>query len=140
MRSRRSGAGGWSGTACGRGPPAGGGRVAARADGPEVRRIGRRHAESPEWRGRVVWYGLRPETADVRGLDLTPEPDGAVGSRPRLPAAAESRGGGRARCGRWPVPAPGPGGAGGTRLRPEAGGESREVGLPLHGLYNVENC
>ncbi|HJX29472.1 MAG TPA: UDP-N-acetylmuramoyl-tripeptide--D-alanyl-D-alanine ligase [Thermoanaerobaculia bacterium] len=82
------------------------GLIAANADDPEVRRIVRRHAESPEWRGRVVWYGLRSETADVRGLDLTPEPDGAVGSRFRL----------------------------------EAGGESREVRLPLHGLYNVENC
>src|SRR4028118_1140174 len=100
MRSRRSGAGGWSGTACGRGPPAGGGRVAARADGPEVRRIGRRHAESPEWRGRVVWYGLRSETADVRGLDLTPEPDGAVGSRFGLEAGGGGGGGAPRRAGR----------------------------------------
>lgn len=82
------------------------GLIAANADDPEVARIVRRHAESPEWRGRVVWYGIRAETADVRGRDLTPEPDGAVGSRFRL----------------------------------EAGGESREVRLPLHGLYNVENC
>jgi UDP-N-acetylmuramoyl-tripeptide--D-alanyl-D-alanine ligase len=82
------------------------GLIAANADDPEVARIVRRHAESPEWRGRVVWYGIQSETADVRGRDLTPEPDGAVGSRFRL----------------------------------EAGGESREVRLPLHGLYNVENC
>jgi UDP-N-acetylmuramoyl-tripeptide--D-alanyl-D-alanine ligase len=82
------------------------GLIAANADDPEVARIVRRHTESPEWRGRVVWYGIRSETADVRGWDLTPEPGGAVGSRFRL----------------------------------EAGGESVEVRLPLHGLYNVENC
>lgn len=28
----------------------------------------------------------------------------------------------------------------GSRFRLEAGGESQEVRLPLHGLYNVENC
>ncbi|HEX3527358.1 MAG TPA: UDP-N-acetylmuramoyl-tripeptide--D-alanyl-D-alanine ligase [Thermoanaerobaculia bacterium] len=35
---------------------------------------------------------------------------------------------------------PEPGGAIGSRFRLEAGGRSTEVRLPLHGLYNVENC
>ena len=36
--------------------------------------------------------------------------------------------------------APEPGGAVGSRFRLEAGGQSVAVRLPLHGLYNVENC
>jgi UDP-N-acetylmuramoyl-tripeptide--D-alanyl-D-alanine ligase len=80
------------------------GLIAANADDPEVTRIVRRHAERPEWRGRVVWYGIHHD-ADVRGRDLEAEPEG-IGSRFIL----------------------------------ESGGESREVRLPLHGLYNVENC
>jgi UDP-N-acetylmuramoyl-tripeptide--D-alanyl-D-alanine ligase len=80
------------------------GLIAANADDPEVTRIVRRHAARPEWRGRVVWYGIHND-ADVRGRDLAPEPEG-IGSRFVL----------------------------------EAGGESREIRLPLHGLYNVENC
>ncbi len=76
------------------------GFIVANADDPEVTRIARRHG------ARVVWYGLTSETVDVRGRDLAPEPDGAVGSRFKL----------------------------------EAGGRSVEVRLPLHGLYNVENC
>lgn len=80
------------------------GLIAANADDPEVVRIVRRHAERPEWRGRVIWYGIHNE-ADVRGRDLRAEPEG-IGSRFVL----------------------------------EAGGASREVRLPLHGLYNVENC
>lgn len=36
--------------------------------------------------------------------------------------------------------APAPGGAVGSRFRLEAGGESVDVALPLHGLYNVGNC
>lgn len=35
---------------------------------------------------------------------------------------------------------PEPGGAVGSRFTLEAGGRSQEVRLPLHGLYNVENC
>jgi len=81
------------------------GIIAANADDPEVTRIVRRHAERPEWRGRVVWYGIQSEEADVRARDLAAEPEG-IGSRFRL----------------------------------EAAGESCEVRLPLHGLYNVENC
>jgi UDP-N-acetylmuramoyl-tripeptide--D-alanyl-D-alanine ligase len=77
-----------------------GGFVVANADDPEVARIARRHG------ARVVWYGLTSEGADVRARDLTPESDGAIGSRFTL----------------------------------EAGGKSVEVRLPLHGLYNVENC
>ena len=76
------------------------GFIVANADDPEVTRIARRHG------ARVVWYGVNSEDAEVKARDLTPEPDGAVGSRFLL----------------------------------EAGGESVEVRLPLHGLYNVENC
>jgi len=36
--------------------------------------------------------------------------------------------------------APAPHGEVGSRFRLEIGGESAEVALPLHGLYNVENC
>jgi UDP-N-acetylmuramoyl-tripeptide--D-alanyl-D-alanine ligase len=80
------------------------GLIIANADDPEVARISRRHAERPEWRGRLVWYGIH-SAADVRARDLSPETEG-IGSRFRL----------------------------------EAGGESVEVRLPIHGLYNVENC
>jgi UDP-N-acetylmuramoyl-tripeptide--D-alanyl-D-alanine ligase len=76
-----------------------GGFIVANADDPEVARIARRHG------ARVVWYGIQSEEADVRAVDLAPEPEG-IGSRFRL----------------------------------QAGGESQEVRLPLHGLYNVENC
>lgn len=75
------------------------GFIVANADDPEVTRIAQRHG------ARVVWYSQRSK-ADVRAVDIAPEPGGAVGSRFRL----------------------------------EAGGESVEVRLPLHGLYNVENC
>jgi UDP-N-acetylmuramoyl-tripeptide--D-alanyl-D-alanine ligase len=80
------------------------GLIVANADDPEVARIVRRHTDRPEWRGRVIWYGIHNE-ADVRARDLQAEPEG-VGSRFLL----------------------------------EASGQSREVRLPLHGLYNVENC
>jgi UDP-N-acetylmuramoyl-tripeptide--D-alanyl-D-alanine ligase len=76
-----------------------GGFIVANADDPEVSRIARRHG------ARVVWYGIHSEEADIRAVDLSPEPEG-IGSRFRL----------------------------------QAGGESQEVRLPLHGLYNVENC
>jgi len=81
------------------------GLLVANADDPEVARIARRHAESADWHGRLVWYGVQQQ-ADVRAHDVQPEPGGAIGSRFRL----------------------------------EAGGQSVEVRLPLHGLYNVENC
>lgn len=76
------------------------GFIVANADDPEVTRIARRHG------ARVVWYSQFSAAADVRALDVAPEPGGAVGSRFRL----------------------------------EAAGKSVEVRLPLHGLYNVENC
>jgi UDP-N-acetylmuramoyl-tripeptide--D-alanyl-D-alanine ligase len=81
------------------------GLIVANADDPEVTRIVRRHAAGADWRGRIVWYGIHSEAAEVRALDLAPEPMG-IGSRFRL----------------------------------EAGGRSVDVRLPLHGLYNVENC
>jgi len=84
------------------------GLIAANADDPEVARIVRRHAARPAWRGRVIWYGIHSEEAEVRARDLTPEPEG-VGSRFILEAG------------------------------PEPNRSSREVRLPLHGLYNVEN-
>jgi UDP-N-acetylmuramoyl-tripeptide--D-alanyl-D-alanine ligase len=59
---------------------------------------------------RVVWYGLNSADVDVKGRDLSPEP------------------------------ALGPDIAVGSRFTLEAGGRSVEVRLPLHGLYNVENC
>jgi UDP-N-acetylmuramoyl-tripeptide--D-alanyl-D-alanine ligase len=88
------------------------GLLVANADDPEVARIARRHAESPGWRGRLVWYGVAAESADVRALGVAPADGGEIGSRFRLVA----------------------GNVGGV------GGESADVRLPLHGLYNVENC
>jgi UDP-N-acetylmuramoyl-tripeptide--D-alanyl-D-alanine ligase len=84
------------------------GLIVANADDPEVARIARRHAESADWHGRLVWYGIHSE-ADVRARNLTPEPAG-IGSRFRLEA------------------------------RREGNTESADVRLPIHGLYNVENC
>jgi UDP-N-acetylmuramoyl-tripeptide--D-alanyl-D-alanine ligase len=59
---------------------------------------------------RVIWYGVHADAVDVRARDVAPEPGGAVGSRFTLQVKGEA-----------------------------AGGESAEVRLPLHGLYNVEN-
>jgi UDP-N-acetylmuramoyl-tripeptide--D-alanyl-D-alanine ligase len=83
------------------------GLIVANADDPEVARIARRHAESADWHGRLVWYGIHSPASDtdVRARDLAPEAEG-IGSRFRL----------------------------------EAGGEVADVFLPIHGLYNVENC
>jgi UDP-N-acetylmuramoyl-tripeptide--D-alanyl-D-alanine ligase len=80
------------------------GLIIANADDPQVARITRRHAERPDWHGRLVSYGIHSQ-AEVRAHDLTPESAG-IGSRFRL----------------------------------EAGGASVDVRLPIHGLYNVENC
>jgi len=87
------------------------GLIVANADDPEVARIARRHAESADWHGRLVWYGIHSEApdVDVRARDLAPEPEG-IGSRFRLEA------------------------------RREGDTESVAVRLPIHGLYNVENC
>jgi UDP-N-acetylmuramoyl-tripeptide--D-alanyl-D-alanine ligase len=80
------------------------GLIIANADDPQVARIARRHAERPDWQGRLVWYGIHAK-ADVQARNLAPETTG-IGSRFRL----------------------------------EAGGASVDVRLPIHGLYNVENC
>jgi len=81
-----------------------GGTIVANADDPEVARIARERAAGR----RVVWYGIASTyaKADVVANDVSPAPEGEVGSRFTL----------------------------------EAGGESVPVALPLHGLYNVENC
>lgn len=98
-----------------------GGLVVANAGDPEVVRIALRYlAEGSEGgddtasRRRVVWYGIRSSA---------PSPADAL---PRLDVAAADI-------------APGPSGIG-SRFVLEAGGSSQEVRLPLHGLYNVENC
>jgi len=60
----------------------------------------------------IVWYGIASTyaKADVVAKDVAPAPEGEVGSRFIIKIAGE------------------------------AGGESVPVALPLHGLYNVENC
>ncbi len=102
-----------------------GGLVVANAGDPEVVRIALRYLahgdESAEGDGgaessrrRVVWYGIRsavPVSAD---------------SVPQLDVVALDL-------------APGPSGIG-SRFVLLAGGRPQEVWLPLHGLYNVENC
>lgn len=65
------------------------GILVANADDPEVSRIARRHAESPGWRGRVVWYGVKSDQAEVRARDITPEPEG-IGTRFVLEARLET--------------------------------------------------
>jgi len=89
---------------------AAGGFLIANADDPEVARIASRHAESPGWHGRLVWYGVDSPAAEVRGRDVVPAPAGEVGSRFRLEAGFG------------------------------AGTGSVEVRLPIHGLYNGQNC
>lgn len=68
------------------------GLIVANADDPEVARIVRRHverqAQAGERAARVVWYGIR-SPAEVRALDVAPEPGGAVGSRFVLAAGGE---------------------------------------------------
>jgi UDP-N-acetylmuramoyl-tripeptide--D-alanyl-D-alanine ligase len=111
-----------------------GGLVVANAGDPEVVRIALRYlaegAEGAEGdesaaggggaessRRRVVWYGIRSSA-----LSPTPPAD----SLPPLDVVALD-------------PVPGPAGIG-SRFVLLAGGRSQEVWLPLHGLYNVENC
>jgi UDP-N-acetylmuramoyl-tripeptide--D-alanyl-D-alanine ligase len=67
---------------------AAGGFVVANADDPEVTRIARRQGS------RIVWYGIHAaaDVADVRARDLTPEPDGGIGSRFTLEIAGRSAG------------------------------------------------
>jgi UDP-N-acetylmuramoyl-tripeptide--D-alanyl-D-alanine ligase len=98
------------------------GVVVANADDPEVTRIARQvehdaasgagtAASSPGGR-RVVWYGIQAAAAGVP-VD--------VAARDLAPGADAADGTG-------------------SRFVLAAGGESCEVRLPLHGLYNVENC
>ena len=61
--------------------------------------------------GRTVWYGIEAAEVDVRTVDVR---------------AADV--------------APAPGGEVGSRFRLQAGGQSIDIALPLHGLYNVGNC
>ncbi|HXO27047.1 MAG TPA: UDP-N-acetylmuramoyl-tripeptide--D-alanyl-D-alanine ligase [Thermoanaerobaculia bacterium] len=74
-------------------------------------------------RRRVVWYGVR-SAAFGGGQAAASEASHAL--VPPLDVVALD-------------PAPGPGGIG-SRFVLLAGGRSQEVWLPLHGLYNVENC
>jgi UDP-N-acetylmuramoyl-tripeptide--D-alanyl-D-alanine ligase len=105
-----------------------GGLVVANAGDPEVVRIALRYlAEEDESaaggggaessRRRVVWYGIRSSA---------PLPTPPADSVPPLDVVALD-------------PVPGPSGIG-SRFVLQAGGRSQEVWLPLHGLYNVENC
>lgn len=91
------------------------GLVVANAGDPEVTRIALRHAAATG--GRVLWYGIGAATP---GFRATP------GAKLNGVWARDVR--------------PEPGGGAGSRFRIEAGGASQEVRLPLHGLYNVENC
>jgi len=106
-----------------------GGLVVANAGDPEVVRIalrwlaegdgsaeGGEGGEGAEGGRRVVWYGIRSSA---------PLPGPPADAVPQLDVAALD-------------PAPGPGI--GSRFVLAAGGHAQEVWLPLHGLYNVENC
>jgi UDP-N-acetylmuramoyl-tripeptide--D-alanyl-D-alanine ligase len=92
------------------------GLLVANAEDPEVVRIATRGAAGR----RVVWYGASG-----------PQEAGAAAGAGQLPApdvfATDV------------APGPAPGGIGSTfTLR--TGGRAQTVRLPLHGLYNVENC
>jgi UDP-N-acetylmuramoyl-tripeptide--D-alanyl-D-alanine ligase len=108
------------------------GLVVANADDPEVSRIARRYLEGSEGlagvelegpqqteapedgvRRRVIWYGIQAAAAGVP-----------------VDVAARGLASGEA----------GPDGAAGSRFILQAGGQEQAVHLPLHGLYNVENC
>jgi UDP-N-acetylmuramoyl-tripeptide--D-alanyl-D-alanine ligase len=84
------------------------------ASGPRASGASGAAGDGAASRRRVVWYGIRSPA---------PSPAAAL---PRLDVAAADL-------------APGPSGIG-SRFVLEAGGSSQEVRLPLHGLYNVENC
>jgi UDP-N-acetylmuramoyl-tripeptide--D-alanyl-D-alanine ligase len=120
----------------------------AGAEGAEARK---RAGAAPGGR-RVVWYGVDAAGEDAAAGDAASQDvasrgprswdSAAAGGRPEGPALA-APGGPAAWRPRFDVAArdlaPGPGGAG-TRFVLWAGGRSQEVLLPLHGLYNVENC
>jgi UDP-N-acetylmuramoyl-tripeptide--D-alanyl-D-alanine ligase len=92
------------------------GLLVANAEDPEVVRIATRGAAGR----RVVWYGAggATEAGAAAGAGAMPAPDVLATDV---------------------APGPAPGGIGSTfTLR--AGGRAQAVRLPLHGLYNVENC
>jgi UDP-N-acetylmuramoyl-tripeptide--D-alanyl-D-alanine ligase len=95
------------------------GLLVANADDPEVVRI----AVEGAGRRRVVWYGISAAAAQGPGPSAGGDEPAAP---PRVDVAARGL-------------VPGPGGIG-SRFTLWAGGQSQEVRLPLHGLYNVENC
>jgi UDP-N-acetylmuramoyl-tripeptide--D-alanyl-D-alanine ligase len=74
-------------------------------------------------RRRVVWYGIR---SAAFGGGQAAASEAAHALVPRLDVVALDL-------------APGPSGIG-SRFVLSAGGRPQEVWLPLHGLYNVENC
>lgn len=92
-----------------------GGVMVANADDQRVMGIARKFAK--ERRGRLVTYGLAAKDAQVRGRDLQPlaglAAEGGADPRPGTRFVLESKLG--------------------------EGGEI-ELTLPIHGLYNVENC
>jgi UDP-N-acetylmuramoyl-tripeptide--D-alanyl-D-alanine ligase len=124
-----------------------GGLVVANAGDPEVVRIAVRYLAEGEQGGdneggavenlagigapalgqvsgrrRVVWYGIRSAAGQAAGFEAPHE------LAPRLDVAALD-----------PAPGGTPSGVG-SRFVLLAGGRSQQVWLPLHGLYNVENC
>ncbi|HEV3455361.1 MAG TPA: Mur ligase family protein [Thermoanaerobaculia bacterium] len=131
------------------------GMVVANAGDPEVVRIARRYLaegaggspggpDTP--RKRVVWYGIAPAAglpATAAGAAGSP---GAGAANSASAAAADTSGADSAPPA-LPPPldvvaydlAVAPGGIG-SRFVLAAGGQAQEVLLPLHGLYNVENC
>jgi UDP-N-acetylmuramoyl-tripeptide--D-alanyl-D-alanine ligase len=96
------------------------GLVVANAGDPEVARIARRAAPR-----RVVWYGIRSASGEVADTAADTDAAGSL-EAPALDVAASDL-------------ALGPAGIG-SRFVLSAGGSAQEVHLPLHGLYNVENC
>ncbi len=88
-----------------------GGLVVANADDPEIMHIVERHrAENRDAGVRYVLYGMAKPEAGGNAPDVTATPPRALDGRP------------------------------GSRFELAAGVESVAVELPLHGLYNVENC
>ncbi|MEM6793206.1 MAG: UDP-N-acetylmuramoyl-tripeptide--D-alanyl-D-alanine ligase [Acidobacteriota bacterium] len=91
-----------------------GGLVIANADDPEVMRIARRHHEARG--GRLLTYGLR-SPADVTASEPQTLSGGSPGA-PRVGCFFDLR----------------------FRLDSSAGRGEQRIELPIHGLYNVENC
>ena len=88
-----------------------GGLVVANAGDPEVMHIVARHrAEHGASGARYVLYGMARPEADWSTLEVTATPPRALTDRP------------------------------GSRFQLTAGDESVDIVLPIHGLYNVENC